>query len=114
MEKKSTPLNAKPDLVNDVKKLTPVAKKEAAKNQEAPKEIKSEESKAAPTSAPTSDAKKDNDKKSEASEPNKSGLGSDKDIQDIKNALTRMAGILEGTLTVSVLDQPFRPDSRNF
>lgn len=114
LEKKSTPLNAKPDLVNDVKKLTPVAKKEAAKNQEAPKEIKSEESKAAPTSAPTSDAKKDNDKKSEASEPNKSGLGSDKDIQDIKNALTRMAGILEGTLTVSVLDQPFRPDSRNF
>lgn len=115
LEKKSTiPPNANPALVNDVKKLTPVAKKEAAKTQEASKEIRSEESKATPTSAPTSDTKKDNDKKSEASEPNKSGLGSDKDIQDIKNALTRMAGLLEGTLTVSLLDQPFRPDSRNF
>ena len=115
LEKKSTiPPNANPALVNDVKKLTPVAKKEAAKTQEASKEIRSEESKATPTSAPTSDTKKDNDKKSEASEPNKSGLGSDNDIQDIKNALTRMAGLLEGTLTVSLLDQPFRPDSRNF
>jgi len=115
LEKKSTiPPNANPALVNDVKKLTPVAKKEAAKTQEASKEIRPEESKATPTSAPTSDTKKDNDKKSEASEPNKSGLGSDKDIQDIKNALTRMAGLLEGTLTVSLLDQPFRPDSRNF
>jgi hypothetical protein len=117
LEKKSTATpaispNAKPALVNDIKKLTPVAKKEAAKAQEAPKEIKPTESKSASTPAPNTDTKKDNDKKSESSEPNKSGLGSDKDIQDIKNALTRMAGLLEGTLSVSVLDQPFRPDSR--
>ena len=104
--------NVNPALVSDVKKLTPMAKKEAAKAQEAPKEIKSTESKATSTPASTTDTKKDSDKKSEASEPNKSGLGSDKDIQDIKNALTRIAGLLEGPLTVSALDQPFRPDSR--
>lgn len=117
LEKKSTatpPItsNAKPALVNDIKKLTPVAKKEAAKSQEALKEIKPAEVKSASTPAPNTNTKKDDDKKSESSEPNKSGLGSDKDIQDIKNALIRMAGLLEGTLSVSVLDQPFRPDSR--
>jgi hypothetical protein len=118
LEKKSavTPSmspNANPALVSDVKKLTPVAKKEAAKSQEAPKEIKSAESKATPSSpAPTADAKKDSDKKSESQGTDKSGLGSDKDIQDIKNALVRIAGLLEGPLTVSALDQPFRPDSR--
>jgi hypothetical protein len=117
LEKKSattppTSPNAKPALVNDVKKLTPVVKKEAAKTPEAPKEIKSEASKSTSMTAPAADTKKGEDKKTEATEPNKSGLGSDKDIQDIKNALTRMAGLLEGTLSVSVLDQPFRPDSR--
>lgn len=117
LEKKSTATpsmgpNAKPALVNDVKKLTPVAKKEAAKPQEAPKEIKAGESKATSTPSPTADIKKDDSKKSEAPASDKNGLGSGQDIQDIKNALTRMAGLLEGTLTVSVLDQPFRPDSR--
>ena len=104
--------NAKPALVSDVKKLTPVAKKEAAKTQEAPKEIKPAETKPASPSSPTAETKKESSKKPESSEPDKSGLGSNQDIQDIKNALTRMAGLLEGTLTVSVLDQPFRPDSR--
>jgi hypothetical protein len=117
LEKKSTATpsmgtNAKPALVNDVKKLTPVAKKEASKPQEAPKEIKAGESKATSTPSPTADIKKDDSKKSEAPASDKNGLGSGQDIQDIKNALTRMAGLLEGTLTVSVLDQPFRPDSR--
>lgn len=117
LEKKSTAApsmgpNAKPALVSDVKKLTPVAKKEAAKTQEAPKEIKPAETKPASPSSPTTETKKESSKKPESSEPDKSGLGSSQDIQDIKNALTRMAGLLEGTLTVSVLDQPFRPDSR--
>ena len=105
-----------PALVNNIKKLSALAKKEA------PKETKAAETKAAETKATetessissvkSTDNKTGADKKSESSESNKNGLGSDKDIQDIKNALTRMAGLLEGTLTVSVLDQPFRPDSR--
>jgi hypothetical protein len=120
LEKKSaTPAaspNANPALVNDVKKLTPVAKKEAAKPQEAPKENKPSEAKPASATSPTStDTKKDDSKKSEASDPNKSGSSgslSSNDIQEMKSAINRMASLLEGTLTVSVLDNPFRPDSR--
>ena len=120
LEKKSaTPSaspNANPALVNDVKKLTPVAKKEAAKSQEAPKENKPAEAKPASATSPTStDTKKDDSKKAEASDPNKSGSSgslSSNDIQEMKSAINRMASLLEGTLTVSVLDNPFRPDSR--
>ena len=103
-----------PALINSVKKLTPLAKKELPKENEAPKETKTAETNSSPnlTKSPTS--KSDTEKKQETQTSGSNGLGSDKDIQDIKNALTRMAGILEGTLTVSVLDQPFRPDSRNF
>lgn len=120
LEKKSaTPSaspNANPALVNDVKKLTPVAKKEAAKPQEAPKENKPSEAKPSSATSPTStDTKKDDSKKAEASDPNKSGSSgslSSNDIQEMKSAINRMASLLEGTLTVSVLDNPFRPDSR--
>ena len=120
LEKKSaTPAaspNANPALVNDVKKLTPVAKKEAAKPQEAPKENKPSEAKpASATSTTSTDTKKDDSKKAEASDPNKSGSSgslSSNDIQEMKSAINRMASLLEGTLTVSVLDNPFRPDSR--
>jgi hypothetical protein len=101
-----------PSLVNDVKKLAPLAKKEAAKENELPKELKAPEAKSATTTAKSTDSKAGMEKKSETPASGTGGLGSDKDIQDIKNALTRMAGLLEGTLTVSVLDQPFRPDSR--
>ena len=52
------------------------------------------------------------DKKSETPASGNNGLGSNSDMQDIKNALTRIAGLLEGPLTVSAIDQPFRPDSR--
>lgn len=120
LEKKSaTPSaspNANPALVNDVKKLTPVAKKEAAKPQEAPKENKPAEAKPASPTSPTSmDTKKDGAKKAEVSDPNKSGSSgslSSNDIQEMKSAINRMASLLEGTLTVSVLEHPFRPDSR--
>ena len=107
-----------PALVNDVKKLAPLAKKDAPKETESTKETKAPEAKSAPAPgtapAPTksTDSKSASDKKSETTESGTAGLGSDKDIQDIKNALVRMAGLLEGTLSVSVLDQPFRPDSR--
>ena len=98
-------------LVNNVKKLNPLAKKEAPKDKEAPKTAETNTSANLPKS-PTS--KSDTEKKQETQTTGNNGLGSDKDVQDIKNALTRMAGLLEGTLTVSLLDQPFRPDSRNF
>ena len=107
-----------PALVNDVKKLAPLAKKDAPKETESTKETKAPEAKSAPAPgtapAPTksTDSKSTSDKKSETTESGTAGLGSDKDIQDIKNALVRVAGLLEGTLSVSVLDQPFRPDSR--
>jgi hypothetical protein len=35
-----------------------------------------------------------------------------KDLKEIKSGLARLATILEGTLTVSNIDGPFRPDSR--
>jgi len=111
-----------PALVSDVKKLAPLAKKDAPKENESPKEEKTQEAKSAPAPAPgttpgttpakSTDGKSASDKKSETPGSGTAGLGSDKDIQDIKNALVRMAGLLEGTLSVSVLDQPFRPDSR--
>jgi len=34
------------------------------------------------------------------------------DIDEIKAALFRMASLLEGPLSISPLDYPFRPDSR--
>jgi len=111
-----------PALVSDVKKLAPLAKKDAPKENESPKEEKTQEAKSAPAPAPgttpgtapakSTDSKSASDKKSETTGSGTAGLGSDKDIQDIKNALVRVAGLLEGTLSVSVLDQPFRPDSR--
>jgi len=101
-----------PSLVNNVKKLTPLAKKEAAKDKEAPKETKAAETKPSPDSSVSTEGKSGAEKKQETSASGTPGLGSDKDMQDIKNALTRIAGLLEGTLTVSAMDQPFRPDSR--
>ena len=110
----SSKIDGTTSLVNNVKKLNPLAKKESPTDNEAPKETKTAETNSSPnlTKSPTS--KSDTEKKQETQTSGSNGLGSDKDIQDIKNALTRMAGILEGTLTVSVLDQPLRPDSRNF
>ena len=109
--------NKKPALVSDVKKLKPVSKKEPTKEKEAPAEIKStakdnpSDDKLTSKSQPA-DNKKSGDIQNEPTGTDKSGLGSDKDMQDIKNALTRIAGLLEGPLTVSSIDQPFRPDSR--
>ena len=101
-----------PALINSVKKLTPLAKKELPKENEAPKEIMSAETKTSPDLSGSTPDKGDAGKKPETETSGSGGTLSDKDITDIKNALTRMAGLLEGTLTVSVLDQPFRPDSR--
>jgi hypothetical protein len=109
--------NKKPALVSDVKKLTPVSKKEPIKEKEAPAEIKGtpktnpSDDKLTGKSQPT-DSKKSGDVQNESAGSGTPGLGSDKDIQDIKNALTRIAGLLEGPLTVSAIDKPFRPDSR--
>ena len=99
-------------MINSVKKLTPLAKKELPKENEAPKEIMSAETKTSPDLSGSTPDKGDAGKKPETETSGSGGTLSDKDITDIKNALTRMAGLLEGTLTVSVLDQPFRPDSR--
>ena len=109
---KSMGTKGTPALVNDIKKLAPLAKKEAPKEKELSKETKAPEAKSVAAPAKSTDNKSAADKKSETSGSGTTGLGSDKDIQDIKNALTRIAGLLEGTLTVSAIDQPFRPDSR--
>jgi hypothetical protein len=101
-----------PSLVNNVKKLNPLAKKEAAKDKEAPEETKAAETKPSADLMKSAADKSGTDKKSETPASGNNGLGSNSDMQDIKNALTRIAGLLEGPLTVSAIDQPFRPDSR--
>ena len=101
-----------PALVSDVKKLAPLAKKGAPKEKESLKETKAAEIKLSPDSTKSTAGKSAAEKKSETPLSGTTGSVSDKDIQDIKSALNRMAGLLEGTLTVSVLDHPFRPDSR--
>jgi hypothetical protein len=52
--------------------------------------------------------------KTSASTESSSGGGeiTSKDLKEIKSGLARLATILEGTLTVSNIDGPFRPDSR--
>jgi len=101
-----------PSLVNNVKKLNPLAKKEAAKDKEAPEETKAAETKPSADLMKSAADKSGTDKKSETPASGNNELGSNSDMQDIKNALTRIAGLLEGPLTVSAIDQPFRPDSR--
>ena len=101
-----------PSLVNNIKKLNPLAKKEAAKDKEAPEETKAAETKPSADLMKSAADKSGTDKKSETPASGNNGLGSNSDMQDIKNALTRIAGLLEGPLTVSAIDQPFRPDSR--
>jgi len=101
-----------PSLVNNVKKLNPLAKKEAAKDKEAPEETKAAETKPSADLMKSAADKSGTDKKSETPASGNNGLESNSDMQDIKNALTRIAGLLEGPLTVSAIDQPFRPDSR--
>ena len=101
-----------PSLVNNVKKLNPLAKKEAAKDKEAPGETKAAETKPSADLMKSAADKSGTDKKSETPASGNNGLGSNSDMQDIKNALTRIAGLLEGPLTVSAIDKPFRPDSR--
>lgn len=101
-----------PSLSNNIKKLNPLAKKEAAKDKEAPEETKAAETKPSADLMKSAADKSRTDKKSETPASGNNGLGSNNDMQDIKNALTRIAGLLEGPLTVSAIDQPFRPDSR--
>jgi uncharacterized protein YoxC len=101
-----------PSLVSDVKKLAPTAKNESkAESKEAP-ESKSSPKATSSESTPKETPKSESSKKSESKGESTSELGTSKDVQDIKNALTRIASILEGTLTVSPIESPFRPDSR--
>ena len=107
----------KPEKVSEVKKLSTPQKKEQPKSETpadssgkqspTPSSPKTETSKQSGSSPSKPTESKTPTSKSEAS----SGM-SDKDIQDIKNSLSRIASILEGPLTVSPIDQPFRPDSR--
>ena len=110
---------SKPILEKNVGKLSPQPPKPEIKS-EPPAESKS----VAPTVSKKSEApvqtsnmsKKSetkSDKTSVSSESNSSGGEiTSKDLSEIKSGLARLASILEGTLTVSHIDGPFRPDSR--
>jgi hypothetical protein len=99
-------------LTSSVKKLSPQTKKE---------ETKSSEQSETPKSTPAAASSKTTESKAPATKSGESAktdtntqspLGGSQDLNDIKSALSRIASILEGPLTVSPLDSPFRPDSR--
>ena len=103
-----------PVLKNEVKKLTPSVKPAETKKEPEPtkevKQVQPEISKNSEPQTPKADQKKTSAESS--STGSQSPLGTSKDIDDIKSALSRIASILEGPLTVSPIDPPFRPDSR--
>ena len=99
-------------LTSSVKKLSPQTKKEETKSPE-----QSETPKPTPAAASpkTTESKAPATKSAESAKTDtstQSPLGGSQDLNDIKSALSRIASILEGPLTVSPLDSPFRPDSR--
>lgn len=112
----SKPSNVSPVIKNTVNKLSPTKSAETIK-QSQENLSKSESSKATGISdglsgTASSDVTKSNEtSKSGNLKGSQSQLGPS-DLDDIKNALSRIASILEGTLTVMPLDIPFRPDSR--
>jgi hypothetical protein len=106
------PSTATPTLTNSVKKLSPQTKKEESKSSEQTEPSKATTQPAASKSTESATPAPKSKETSKSDTGNQSALGSPQDITDIKNALSRIASILEGPLTVSQLESPFRPDSR--
>lgn len=103
-----------PTLKTDVKKLSPQVKPTETKKDQ-PEQAKESKPAQQPLPSKESEAKSSTQSKTSKTKTESSGespLGTSKDLDDIKGALSRIASILEGTLTVSPLDSPFRPDSR--
>lgn len=109
------------DFKSNILKLSKSEKKPSQPNE---KSAESNEIKSAPTATPTTiSAKSDSTSSGSAKTESKisgttetnteSGL-TKSDGDDIKILLARIASILEGTLNVSTLDKPFRPNSRKF
>jgi len=101
-----------PSMVSDVKKLAPTPKKESKTESKETPENKPQIKSTSTDSGNKETPKSEPSKKSGSDKESTSELGTSKDIQDIKNALTRLASILEGPLTVYPMETPFRPDSR--
>lgn len=109
----------KPILEKNVGKLSPQAPKPETKpeppveNKPATPAVSKKTEAPSTTSTPNKKIEAKSGKSTSTPET-KSGEGeiTAKDLSEIKSGLARIASILEGTLTVSHLDGPFRPDSR--
>ena len=104
-----------PTLKNDVKKLSPQVKPAETKKDQSEQVKENKPAQQSPPSKESVEKSTNTPKPMDKSNSESSGgspLGTSKDLDDIKGALSRIASILEGTLTVSPLDSPFRPDSR--
>lgn len=105
-------------LKTDVKKLSPQPKTaETKKEAEPPKpkeppKLAEEKPKSSSEASITTSSSSSKGGGGRGDTAVQSSLGTSKDIDDIKSALSRIASILEGPLTVSPIDPPFRPDSR--
>ena len=102
--------NALSKMTSSVKKLETANKPKQESKKEAEAPVPTGVTKESESKKPSTESK--STKSEPAQSKSESPLGNDKDIQDIKNALSRIASILEGPLTVSPMDSPFRPDSR--
>ncbi len=112
----------KPELVSNVLPLKKAAPKKSESEEKKSTSEESIESKKAEQDKANQSASSIKDKETIAS--TKSQESSEKsssksetnisknDIDDIKSALFRMASLLEGTLTVSAIESPYRPNSR--
>jgi hypothetical protein len=109
------------DFKSNILKLSKSEKKPTQPNEKQPSSDVNE-TKSTPTPSPVSpksNTASESAAKSESNNPattNSDGGGglTKSDGEDIKILLARLATIMEGTLNVSVLDKPFRPNSRKF
>ena len=97
-EKKTSQPNEKSAEINEIKPAPAAAASSVSAN----------------PNSPSGDTAKSESKSSGATETNTGGGLTKSDADDIKILLARLATIMEGTLNVSVLEKPFRPNSRNF
>jgi hypothetical protein len=109
----------KANMEKNISKLSPIPPKPEIKPESSISEKntptqtapKSTPPQAAPSKQQESNQSSKKSEKTSSTPTDNKGISSD-DLNDIKGALIRIASLLEGPLTVSPLDSPFRPDSR--
>lgn len=112
----------KPELVSNILPLKKAAPKKSeseekkSTSEESIESKKAEQDKASQSASSIKDKESVSSTKSQESSEKSSSKSetniSKNDIDDIKSALFRMASLLEGTLTVSPIESPYRPNSR--